>query len=276
MYQTTSVVIFARRTNSSDSATILNADGDYLADLSYATLQYSRTIAPYAQNRNNSLYVSGGGAFIEATYQAGSNTLGELFFLNVPDSTDDNVWYAFNPYSGAYKELKVYIYTPNGTGKIVKLPSVHAYSLGTPVSAGSPFGMQCLKANSALTFDSSAENIAIKDTATITPQGKNYFPTPDNYTVAMPATCGIIAPFYKEKWFSNYDNQDGSIVEYWMAMFQRKGSTFSYQMLLVSGTPGQGQYQAQYAIGEGANGGGAIFIDISQVNPSPSYISIFS
>jgi hypothetical protein len=268
-YQTTTVAIFARRISSYDvSAALLTAAGDYLADLNYPVPQFRTTISSNGQRNPR---IAFDGQLYEATYP-GSNydVTGTMFMLNLPDSTDDDLWYAFNPYSGAYKELKVYVYSPRGVG-LMKLPSVHSFSLKNPVGAGVGIGMQCFTKGLALTYDSSAENLAIKDVTTIVPNGSDArFPNPVSYTLALPITCGVVAPFYKLKFFNDHNNEDGSITEYYLSLYQRKGNTFNYMIKLVAGSIG-GSSSSPYAIKEGTpKGGGGIFADISQLNPPPN------
>jgi hypothetical protein len=268
-FMTTTVAVFARRINSSGfGAQLLNADGDYLADLNYPVPQFQSTISYSSSNSQlgNRLNATGG-TFYEITY---SGNDGSMVLLNLPDSTSDGLWYAFNPYSGATNARKLYIFNPGGIPQNLRLPSMHNFNLGYPTSAGSSFGMQCFTANGTLTYDSSNENIAIKDTTLITLNAKTNSPTPASYTLALPTTCGFIAPFFKEKFYNNFDDPDGSIVEYWMTLYQRKGNTFYSQLRLIAGTQDAGA-QATYLIREGTPyGGGGIFADISQLNPAPN------
>lgn len=267
---TTTVVIFARRINSSGfGAQILNANGDYLADLNYPVPQFHDTTS---SDGTRSYITAIGGVLYESTYPGNG---GSMMLMNLPDSTTDNLWYAFTPYYEAYNNRKVYIYSPGGYASTLKLPSLHNFSLANPTSAGSSFGMQCFNASGALTYDSSNENIAIKDTTSVTLNAKTYSPTPASYTLSLPTTCGFIAPFYIEKWFNDVNNENGSIVEYWLSLYQRKGNTFYSQLKLVAGTQDMGKSTATYLIQEGTPyGGGGIFADISQVSPAPNIVSV--
>lgn len=271
-YMTTTVVIFARRINSSGfGAQILNASGDYLADLNYPVPQFHDTTAYNTTNGSVNPRLSVNDGFLyESTYPGNGST---MMLMNLPDSTNDNLWYSFYPYSGAYNNRKVFVFSPGGIPQYLKLPSLHNFTLSNPTSAGSSFGMQCFDASGALTYDSSNENIVIKDTTTITlnPKTNSTIYPPASYTLSLPTTCGFIAPFYREKWYNDPNNIDGSIVEYWLTLYQRKGNTFYSQLKLMAGYQGAGQSTASYLIMEGTqNGGGAIFADISQVNPAPS------
>ena len=270
-YDTTTVTVFARRiTSYGFGAAILNADGDYLADLNYPVPQFNSTIT--SDGAYTRITTTGGGTLYESTYPGNG---GSMVLMNLPDSANDNLWYAFNPYSGAYDNRKVYVFYPSGFAQYVKLPSLHNFTLGNPTSSGSSFGMQCFNSSSGLTYDSSNENIVIKDTTSITFNNKTSTPTPASYTLALPPTCGFIVPFYKEKWYNDFNNPDGSIVEYWLSLYQRKGNTIYSQLKLMAGTQGMGQSTATYLIREGTPyGGGGIFSDISQLNPAPNIISV--
>lgn len=277
----TTLRVFARRINSSGfGVALLNADGDYLADMNYPVPQYDKTIAPTNTRPpgHDPLSVSGGGLLWERTYSVTTYpTDNKLMLMNLPDSTSDDLWYSFYPHSSAYNLMTVYVYSPRGYGPTIPLPSIHSYNLGTPVSSGASFGIQCFNANGGLTYDSAAENIAIKDTLQLPSSPRvgttfdiQYVPT---YTLNMPTSCGIVAPFLKEKYYSNFDDENGSIAEYWLSLWQRKGSSFRHMVFLVSGTNGGGA-SAPYLIQEGSGGAAVIVSDISQVNPPPSVYTI--
>lgn len=278
-YDTTRIAVFARRLNTAGSfgANLLNSDGDYLADLNYPVPQYLSTLSPYDLISGSSVltnYNNGSTGRLEERVYSGSNygdAGNTLFVMNLPDSTDDDAWYAFNPFSGPYKRNAMYVYHPQGPMP-TKLPSIHCFSLKDPVSAGGSFGIQCFSAGGALTYDSSAENISIKGIATLPIIGKDQygFQNPQSFTVAAPATCGIVAPFYREKWFTDADNENNTVVEYWLSLYQRKGNTFKYMILLAQGTPNSGQFQGKHLYREGSyNGGGVIIADIAQLTPAP-------
>lgn len=285
----TTVLVFARRTNAvsgSFGATILNADGDYLADLKYPVPQFngvSKTIDP-TQRIGNPWVHGGSGTSNGYLYKCrypGSNydVKDKLFFLYLPDSSDTDLWYALSPYDGAYQIPTLYIYSPNGANPggapYLPWPSMHQFTLGSTMSAGSSFGLQYFDAGGALTYDSSAENIAIKETSAITTMAlqENYWDS--SATVQIPISFsgqwGVLAPFFRAQYASDYDNFDSSTVEYWLSLYQRRGNTLYYKVLLVQGIKGTSQYNATVGEGDGTpRGGGVIIADISQLSPAPS------
>lgn len=271
----TTVIIFAKKTNRPDpfGAVLMNTSGEYLADLRYPVPQHYGRITP-TDSGGDPILVAVGGILYERAYSGFGAVGGDnrIMLLSLPDSTSDDLWYAFDPYIPANGTAKVYVYSPRGYGVTIKLPSIHAYALSGPVSAGKPVGMQYFLPGGALTYDILADNLTIKDTGVITMGRGGLTPTQVNeamvtLNLAFPTTCGVAAPFFRSRYTGSSDTD---VKEYYLGMYQRKGNVFNYQNKFIQGTRGG---WSSAVMGEGAgsmHGGGLIVADISQVSPAPS------
>lgn len=282
---TTTVLVFARRTNAvggSFGAAILSANGDYLADLKYSVPQFNGVSKSVLfQERVQNPHITKG-VMYRCRY-AGENlgVSNKLFFLNLPDSSVHDLWYALSPYDGINKVPTVYVHSPagihpNGTYNI-PWPSMHEFDLGAPVSAGSSFGLQCFNASSALTYDSSAENLTLKEVVTVVTPPRQTYSWDEATVVEIPISFsgewGVSAPFFSAQYFNDFDNMDSSTVEYWLSLYQRKGNTLRYKVMLMRGTKDDFINNATYGRSTGTpKGGGILVADISQLNPAPSII----
>lgn len=277
--QTSYVMVFATKVTHADSfgAILLADNGDMLADYAYPVPQYllSRGNPGFADeiiNSPNGYYLR------KHTYTVSglSSTDNKIVLVNLPESsgTDANTWYACQSFiaKGATTALiEIYVY---GTAPQYKIPSIHIFSLDGTIVSGGTFGIQCFNASGTLVYDSSSENVSVRDITTIKTDANELSPgNVDSIakTMNFPTSCGISAPFFDYK---RYDDANGSydgtfvVRERYLGLMQRKGTTLYYQNKLVDGVQGGGS-NAKYLSAHGSvEGGGCMIVDISRFNPT--------
>lgn len=268
----TVLMVFAKRvTPASDFGAVITADnGDTLADYTYPVPQYLTTLASPTFYGAAVIGAAGMLRIFSFPVPAIRSNTNRLTLMHLPDSSANDIWYAcdaFIPANSSQQYLFVYMVCANGLSAPYNVPTLHLFSIDGPVSGGSSYGVQCFGAGGNLVFDSSAENISIKDYASVVPSGKNTAAV--SYDLATPSLAGVAAPFFEQRWF---DKQDGTAErERYVGFVQRKGATLSYQIKLVEGTVGGGNYPtfSSFFNQKGNVGGGGLMVaDISQLSPA--------
>jgi hypothetical protein len=269
---TTYVQIFARKVTPSGTygVSITGDSGDSLIDYTYPVPQYVATLTnPQAVAQGNVSYVTGPAGFVfkkAYTVPTTRNNTNRIALLYLPDSTSDDAWYACSGFLSANPSggENVYVYCVSQTSQH-KVPTVHLFSLDGPISGGGTFGIQLFGATGTLIYDSSAENVSVKDVATVETNGNNGAAV--SYALALPTTTGVAAPFYEATWSAV--SPAGYINERYLGVFQRKGSTIYYQIKLIDGAVnGRNDANAtQYAQSGNEQGGGMMVVDVAQLSP---------
>lgn len=281
----TTFLVFARKVIQTESHGILtyNDIGDQLNDYRYPVPQYAGTVQPAAAPTMS--YVSPDGIYqlnvhtVRINFRATTN---RLVMVNVPDSSSNDVWYSCYPFikanevvyeNGAYNtSIPVELYILRRAGQPYQVPSLHVFSLDGPVSGGSTFGTQYFNASGALVYDSSAENVSIRDQQPLT------FPTrgsPANtLAMNMPSQAGVVIPyFYQSIYHAQAVDINGNrgYYENWRGMVQRRGNTLYAKTIdfahnTVYDPSGTGtHFDSQFGR---QTGGSAMIVDISELSPS--------
>jgi hypothetical protein len=264
---TSRFLIFAKRVNRADAfgMDVLNDTDDALVDISYPVPQYAGTIQPAA--RANRRYDCADGVTEANEYDFVVNlrpTTNRIVMVNLPDGGTNGVWYAcpsFIPAGSGTVTLVLTIIRPYGVA--YQVPSLHIFSVDGPVVGGGTFGIQYFKPDGSLVYDSSAENVSIKDLALVD-YGNDVV-----LTMALPAKAGITIPYFFRYQAVAYDamnpNSTGYTREY-LSVAQRRGSNVEFRLMWTKSKTYTNSIGALSQ--EGAQHGFTLAVDITQLTPT--------
>jgi hypothetical protein len=283
----TTFLVFARRVTQSSSYGILinNDDGDQLMDYTYPVPQYAGSVQPNAQATASYYSTDDMYQYNEHTayinLRPGTN---RLIMVNLPDSTQNDVWYSCRPFlksgdsvymgDGTYStNVPVTLSILRRKGQPYQVPTLHVFSLDGPISGGGSYGLQYFKSDGSLVYDSSAENITIRDQKPLTYPSE--WDAAQSMAINAPAQAGIVIPYLARSKYEAYGQNDingnSGFYRNWLGMVQRRGNALFYQMKdtshrLVYDPNRQGlNFDSQFGVPAGNS---MMLVDLAQLGPS--------
>lgn len=280
----TTFLVFAKRVNNTEQFGVssINDEGDQLYDINFPVPQYAGSVQPGAVASDSSY--SQDGIYQRNTHTAIINVrpnTNRLIMVNLPDAaTGDDTWYSCIPFLAAGArtyvngnfsyDIPVDITILRRKGQPYQVPTLHVFSLDGPVSGGAAYGEQIFRANGSLMYDSSAENITIRDQQSFTYPGRGQAIAA--MSLNMPARPGVVIPYLRQLIYHSMPtdiNGNGGYYAVWVGMVQRRGNQLRYGMLktehrLVYGSGGI-NFDSQSGV---PSGGAVMVVDLAQLSPS--------
>jgi len=266
--QSSRFLIFARRLNNPPAfgKLVYNDENDALLDVNYPVPQFAGTVQPAARATRTFDCSDGHNEGNEhtVTMNLRPNT-NRIVLVNMPNDDGRNIWYScdsFVPAGSGAVTLTLTIIRPYGTP--YQVPTLHIFSLDGPISGGGTFGEQYYKADASLVYDSSAENITIRDLALV-----SYSVNTATMTLNVPASAGVAIPFVEQHDITPYNPQQQYSTGFdriYKGTAQRQGSEIRFllrntEIPIYRDTIG---FNTQ----AGSQRGFAVVVDLAQLNPS--------
>jgi hypothetical protein len=264
----TKLLIFAKKVTNTDTFGVvtLNDEGDTLMDYTYPVPQYVATLQPAARGIRRYDCADGVTEANEHEVVLDLRTSSNrIVMLNLPDGLDSRIWFSctsFVPANVGSVTLVLTVIRPYGVPYVV--PTLHVFALDGPVSGGGTFGIQYIKSDGSLVYDSSAENISVKDL-----QEVSYLQGDVTLTMTLPTVAGICIPYclrYQDVPYNSNAPLSSGFTRIYLGIARRRGSQIDFQLRWVNAPAYYGSFggQTQYGPGQGFT----LAVDISQQNPA--------
>jgi hypothetical protein len=227
------VLVFAKKLVVTDTygAVFTNDFGENIVDLNYAVPQYAGSVQPasspylsQAAGTGRRLHYHRAGPF---NFRPGTT---RFIAMALPDVGAADIWYACASYipAGATGDQYVDVLVSSATGASYVVPKLHVFSVDGTSSNGGTYGMQLFTATGSLIYDSSAENVTIVDSTTVSYS----IGSETTFPLTFPSQAGVVAPLYSRGVVSTIDGVDRPF--YYVGMVKRNGSVLHVTMKGVS------------------------------------------
>lgn len=258
--QATTLIVFAKKTNNADTfgLLLLNDAGDTLVDSSHPVPQYAGYIQPTVDATSTYQCPDGLRANVHnvpMNIRPGTN---RIVLLKMPDSGTDDIWYSCDSFISSSVtstvSLNVTVYAPAGVA--YQVPTMHIFSIDGPVNAGGDYALHVMLADQTLVYDSSAENISVRDATAVTYPAVGSTAT---YSLALPVNPGVSIPYF----YQHVRHIDGS-ADVYTSVAKRVGTQMTFKSLHVVHHNIDAAGNTSFQLGASANSY-CVVVDLSQL-----------